>query len=840
MADDASASPPLPGDALPALPPTLSTATKRELALERAPSMAILSDSFSGIEQLDSAYRVRLVARMRQQLRFSRPLEPVVGFTGLVASIRASFLLYENCRMLTPDAAWLKSLSTATTIMLLALVWFRINRTLWIDRLQTSRGYMNPLPLWTLPIFWQGVVETIICGVHSPAGVYGSFTISNGWLPLSFTFDDIISLVMLARVYLFVAAVLQVFGMHNGGMSAAVAKMSGLSATSASFTLRSVMKQLPLASTAFFLATTSGFAAYGLTLAERPALPSFIGFDTNKRQLFNVTRANVDNFTCTQIYSGANATRQMLRNFTDLTLRCPTWPSYCTYSAGQPGCVSACVQPCAMYFNVELPTGGINVCAGPPPTLSAMQRPSLYDAYTKRPDLYNCTNSTSPLGGRLLNGKGGRNPPAGSTAAVGSSGCSDDAPWCIQCLKVDAEAAPINPWSDMRYYATCLWIMIVTMTTIGYGDVTAQTLIGRAILIVGAINGITVVAILVNAVTATTSVNDDEARVLHSILRIELRTKRAAVSRQVITAFVRVWMEKVRRMRAARRRLAQPQELQEHELGADGGAAEVALAGASATGTEPAAPAAERPAAATPIASASKRSLAVIYQSRRSMASVGGMLGIASLQLQEALVEWKDTQAQYAETRGEDKSQDLILRLVNDTGTKLARVQAALKGEFEKPRTFRKSPLSPPPSAAAAVEGAAGAPLGGGGEGGAAQLAGEAAVPQLASEARSTEATVAPLARSAEAAVAPPVGEAARTSASEGGLSAEAAAAPSAGEASSSADAAAVAPPVGEVRSAEAAAAPPSVDDGGGGIRGGAEEAAVQAPPLVGGAGGAQ
>jgi hypothetical protein len=49
-------------------------------------------------------------------------------------------------------------------------------------------------------------------------------------------------------------------------------------------------------------------------------------------------------------------------------------------------------------------------------------------------------------------------------------------------------------------YSNCLWLVIITVFTVGYGDLTSQTDIGRAIAIIAALCGLILSATLIGLV----------------------------------------------------------------------------------------------------------------------------------------------------------------------------------------------------------------------------------------------------------------------------------------------------------------------------------------------------
>ena len=61
---------------------------------------------------------------------------------------------------------------------------------------------------------------------------------------------------------------------------------------------------------------------------------------------------------------------------------------------------------------------------------------------------------------------------------------------------------------DFGYYWNCFWCIIITMTTIGYGDYFPRTILGRSIIVLASISGVFMVSILVVALTNTLNSNN--------------------------------------------------------------------------------------------------------------------------------------------------------------------------------------------------------------------------------------------------------------------------------------------------------------------------------------------
>lgn len=80
------------------------------------------------------------------------------------------------------------------------------------------------------------------------------------------------------------------------------------------------------------------------------------------------------------------------------------------------------------------------------------------------------------------------------------------------------------------------WMVVITTLTVGYGDLYPLTNLGRLISVIAAIIGIVVIALLVNAVSASTKFNADESRALGQLEKKQLTMKRQKVAARVVGA----------------------------------------------------------------------------------------------------------------------------------------------------------------------------------------------------------------------------------------------------------------------------------------------------------------
>lgn len=80
-----------------------------------------------------------------------------------------------------------------------------------------------------------------------------------------------------------------------------------------------------------------------------------------------------------------------------------------------------------------------------------------------------------------------------------------------------------NDTMNLGYYYNSFWAIIVTMTTVGYGDYFPRTIPGRFIIFLVCIIGIFVVSSIVVTITNFLNLDSMESKVLNVIMRLQKR-----------------------------------------------------------------------------------------------------------------------------------------------------------------------------------------------------------------------------------------------------------------------------------------------------------------------------
>ena len=97
----------------------------------------------------------------------------------------------------------------------------------------------------------------------------------------------------------------------------------------------------------------------------------------------------------------------------------------------------------------------------------------------------------------------------------------------------------------LRHYANCVWLIIITMTTVGYGDEYPTTFLGRVVVVMAACSAVIMLAITINLVISSLSLTRSEAKTLEMVDSIaankELRKKAARVVQCWYRSYMREW-----------------------------------------------------------------------------------------------------------------------------------------------------------------------------------------------------------------------------------------------------------------------------------------------------------
>jgi len=102
---------------------------------------------------------------------------------------------------------------------------------------------------------------------------------------------------------------------------------------------------------------------------------------------------------------------------------------------------------------------------------------------------------------------------------------------------------PIGPATNLDLYENTVWLIIITMTTVGYGDTYPQTPLGRYVAIIAALLAVVLVALAVGSVTERLTLTRDESKVLEFIESIrntqDRKTAAARMLQQGLKSYIK-------------------------------------------------------------------------------------------------------------------------------------------------------------------------------------------------------------------------------------------------------------------------------------------------------------
>lgn len=87
-------------------------------------------------------------------------------------------------------------------------------------------------------------------------------------------------------------------------------------------------------------------------------------------------------------------------------------------------------------------------------------------------------------------------------------------------------------------FETCVWVTIITLTTVGLGDVVPATKLGRVAVVINSCAGIAFYALVVNIIVANVSLSPQETRIVEFVKRVGLtKTCKASAAKVIQTCW---------------------------------------------------------------------------------------------------------------------------------------------------------------------------------------------------------------------------------------------------------------------------------------------------------------
>lgn len=95
---------------------------------------------------------------------------------------------------------------------------------------------------------------------------------------------------------------------------------------------------------------------------------------------------------------------------------------------------------------------------------------------------------------------------------------------------------------DLHSYGNCVWLIILTMSTVGYGDLYPKTFFGRTIIFFCSIFGVIIVSFMVVTVKNELDMTVLESKAYAVIKKVELKEKLKKQAASIIGKGVRIFM----------------------------------------------------------------------------------------------------------------------------------------------------------------------------------------------------------------------------------------------------------------------------------------------------------
>jgi len=110
------------------------------------------------------------------------------------------------------------------------------------------------------------------------------------------------------------------------------------------------------------------------------------------------------------------------------------------------------------------------------------------------------------------------------------------------CFVFDRVAKDVEPPADgSRGFFNAVWMVMVTMTTVGYGDVLPHTYGGRCVLTLAALNALIVFAVIIQHVTTALTPSRQEIKLVELVTRMNARQASKDAAASVIQKGFKLW-----------------------------------------------------------------------------------------------------------------------------------------------------------------------------------------------------------------------------------------------------------------------------------------------------------
>jgi hypothetical protein len=189
-----------------------------------------------------------------------------VGLIGVAFAATSCELLVANGYVFNATIHGLKAIQTAMTVLLIALLIVYYQTKLHASKLRGDTDFADTL--YSTGMLRLLALEVFLCSLHCPVGVEATFSVSNLGITMTYTLDELLSVIILVRVYLFG----RVFDEAMGRSTAQARVISKWNKVGFGFlfSFRAMMEAAPVAFVATVMSITIICLSYAIRVFERP------------------------------------------------------------------------------------------------------------------------------------------------------------------------------------------------------------------------------------------------------------------------------------------------------------------------------------------------------------------------------------------------------------------------------------------------------------------------------------------------------------------------------------------------------------------------------------------
>mmetsp|Transcript_20010 Transcript_20010/g.43306 ORF Transcript_20010/g.43306 Transcript_20010/m.43306 type:complete len:508 (-) Transcript_20010:46-1569(-) len=129
---------------------------------------------------------------------------------------------------------------------------------------------------------------------------------------------------------------------------------------------------------------------------------------------------------------------------------------------------------------------------------------------------------------------------------------------CVFAFMMVIAEAPLIDSMLHHNFSNCLWLIIITMTTVGYGDVYPTTFLGRGVAVLAAFAAVICMALFVNLATQRLTLAKQEERVVAVVDRMDLSKELRSSAASLMQNLWRAYAKRIQKFNSSRSSASTP------------------------------------------------------------------------------------------------------------------------------------------------------------------------------------------------------------------------------------------------------------------------------------------